>query len=64
MDANVVATEAGALVELQCTAEGAPVARAQVDGLVDLALGGIASLVAAQKAALAAAGVDLAALHR
>ncbi|MBK6531376.1 MAG: ribonuclease PH [Deltaproteobacteria bacterium] len=64
MDVNVVATEAGALVELQCTAEGAPVARAQVDGLVDLALGGIASLVAAQKAALAAAGVDLAALHR
>jgi len=64
MDANVVATEAGALVELQCTAEGAPVARAQVDGLVDLALGGIASLVGAQKAALAAAGVDLAALHR
>jgi ribonuclease PH len=64
MDANVVATESGALVELQCTAEGAPVARAQVDRLVDLALGGVASLVAAQRAALAAAGVDLAALTR
>jgi ribonuclease PH len=64
MDANVVATEAGALVELQCTAEGAPVSRAQVDGLVDLALGGVASLVAAQRAALAGAGVDLALLLR
>jgi ribonuclease PH len=64
MDANVVATETGALVELQCTAEGAPVSRAQVDGLVDLALGGVASLVAAQRAALAGAGVDLAALLR
>ena len=64
MDANVVATEAGALVELQCTAEGAPVSRAQVDGLVDLALGGVASLVATQRAALAGAGVDLALLLR
>jgi ribonuclease PH len=64
MDANIVATEAGALVELQCTAEGEPVARAQVDGLVDLALGGVASLVAAQRTALAAAGIDLAALLR
>ena len=64
MDANVVATDAGALVELQCTAEGAPVARAQVDGLIDLALAGVASLVTAQRAALAAEGVDLATLVR
>ena len=64
MDANVVATETGALVELQCTAEGAPVARAQVDALVDLALGGVASLVATQRAALTAAGVDVTALVR
>ena len=64
MDANIVATEAGALVELQCTAEGAPVPRAQVDGLIDLALRGVAALVAAQRTALAAAGIDLAALLR
>lgn len=64
MDANIVATGEGALVELQCTAEGAPVARAAVDQLVDLALGGVATLVGVQRAALASAGVDLSSLLR
>lgn len=64
MDANVVAAEGGAVVELQCTAEGAPVPRARVDALTDLGLAGVASLVSAQRAALAAAGVELAALLR
>lgn len=64
MDANVVAAEGGSVVELQCTAEGAPVPRARVDAVVDLGLAGVASLVGAQRAALASAGVDLDALLR
>ena len=50
-DMNVVMTGAGGYVELQGTAEGAPFSRAEVDALLDLARSGIASLVAAQKAA-------------
>ncbi len=53
-DMNVVMTGAGHLVEVQGTAEGAPFTRAQMDALVDLAAKGIAELVAAQRAALAA----------
>ena len=64
MDANIVATETGALVELQCTAEGDPVPRARVDGLVDVGLAGVASLVVAQRAAIASVGVDLSSLLR
>ncbi|MFP5407266.1 MAG: ribonuclease PH, partial [Gammaproteobacteria bacterium] len=52
-DANVVMTGTGGFVEIQGTAEGEPFSRAQLDRLVDLAAGGIATLVAAQKAALA-----------
>jgi ribonuclease PH len=52
-DMNVVMTGAGGFVELQGTAEGAPFTRAQFDALLDLARRGIASLVGAQKAALA-----------
>jgi ribonuclease PH len=50
-DMNVVMTGSGGYVELQGTAEGAPFSRAEVDALLELARGGIASLVAAQKAA-------------
>ena len=50
---NVVATGDGALVEVQGTAEGAPFSREELDVLLDLALGGIRELTAAQKAALA-----------
>lgn len=59
MDLNLVATEAGAIVEVQCTAEGAPVDRATVDGLVSLALEGARSLCAQQRAALGVFGVHL-----
>lgn len=52
VDFNVVATGAGELVEVQGTAEGGPFPRAVLDGLVDLALEGIARIVDAQKAAL------------
>ncbi|HVY48600.1 MAG TPA: ribonuclease PH [Minicystis sp.] len=62
VDLNLVATDAGAIVEVQGTAEGAPVARAEIDRMVDLGLAGVARLVATQRAALAKAGVDVAAL--
>ena len=53
VDGNFVLTGAGRLIEIQMSAEGATFARAQMDTLVDLAEGGIASLVAAQKQAIA-----------
>jgi ribonuclease PH len=53
-DMNVVMTGAGAFVEVQGTAEGAPFTRGQMDALVSLAEGGIRELIAAQKRALAA----------
>jgi ribonuclease PH len=55
-DMNVVMTAAGHFVEVQGTAEGAAFTRAEMDRLLDLATQGIASLVAAQRAALAAGG--------
>ncbi|MDR2239080.1 MAG: ribonuclease PH [Zoogloeaceae bacterium] len=51
-DMNVVMTASGGLIELQGTAEGAPFSRAELDRLLDLAGGGIAQLVAAQRTAL------------
>jgi ribonuclease PH len=51
-DMNVVMTAAGAFVEVQGTAEGAPFTRADMQTLVDLAERGIQALVRAQKAAL------------
>jgi ribonuclease PH len=59
VDLNVVAGEGGTIVEVQGTAEGAPVPRAHFDGLVDLSLSAIPTLRAAQDAALASAGVSL-----
>ncbi|HEY9104419.1 ribonuclease PH [Chitinimonas sp.] len=52
-DMNVVMTGAGGFVELQGTAEGAPFSRAEMDALVGLASEGVASLIAAQRRALA-----------
>jgi ribonuclease PH len=54
MDCNIVQTDGGGLVEVQGTAEGEPVGRAQLDALLDLAGPGIARLIEAQRAALAA----------
>ena len=53
-DMNVVMTAAGGFVELQGTAEGAAFSRAEMDALLALAGKGIAELVAAQRAAIAA----------
>ena len=52
-DMNVVMGETGGFIEVQGTAEGAPFARDQLDGMLDLASAGISELVTAQKAALA-----------
>jgi ribonuclease PH len=53
VDMNIVMTGAGGLVEVQGTAEGEPFDRALLDGMLDLAAGGIAELVRLQRAALA-----------
>jgi ribonuclease PH len=52
-DMNVVATGDGEIIEVQGTAEGQPFSRAELDALIDLALGGIATLSELQKSALA-----------
>src|SRR5690242_7890155 len=52
MDMNVVMTDAGDLIEVQATAEGAPCPRATFTTLLDLAAHGIRELLAAQQAAL------------
>ena len=53
VDMNVVASTGGALIEVQGTAEGATFSRAELDRLLDLAMGGIVDLGRAQDAALA-----------
>jgi ribonuclease PH len=52
-DMNVVVTGRGLFVEVQGTAEGAPFDRAELNALLDLALGGTTSLAEFQKASLA-----------
>ncbi len=56
VDMNVVATGSGGLVEVQGTAEGDPFPRADLDRMLDLALGGIQTLLAGQAQALALEG--------
>ena len=53
-DMNVVMTADGRLVEVQATAEREPFTRDELDGLLDLAAGGIEEIVAAQNDAVAA----------
>jgi ribonuclease PH len=53
-DMNVVMTESGGMVEVQGTAEGDPFSRAELNALLELAEQGIATIIAAQKSALAA----------
>jgi ribonuclease PH len=52
MDANFVLTQDGRIIELQCTAEEAPVSQDVFAQLFALAQGGIATLAAAQKKAI------------
>jgi ribonuclease PH len=55
VDANVVMTGDGGLVEVQATAERTPLSRASLDELLALAASGIERLRAAQQEAVAAA---------
>jgi len=52
VDLNVVMTGEGLLVEVQATAERVPFDRERLDGLLDLAAGGIEELVALQHDAI------------
>ncbi len=56
VDANVVMTGDGGLVEVQATAERMPLSRAHLDELLGLAATGIEALRALQEEAVAAAG--------
>jgi ribonuclease PH len=51
-DLNLVARSDGGIVEIQGTAEGAPLARTELDQLVDQGLAAIDALLAMQRAAL------------
>jgi len=53
VDFNVVMTGSGDFVEVQGTAEGKAFNRSQLDELISLAAGGIATITAAQRAVLA-----------
>ena len=52
-DMNVVVSGTGEFIEVQGTAEGAPFSRAELDALLDLAVGGCAQLARIQAEALA-----------
>ena len=64
VDLNLVATGRGTIVEVQGTAEGEAVPRADMDAMLDLGLTGVKSLVGIQKEVLGAAKVDLPALFQ
>jgi ribonuclease PH len=57
VDANVVMTGDGGLIEVQATAERTPLSRAHLDELLALAAGGIETLRVLQDEAVAAAAV-------
>ena len=59
VDLNVVATARGGMVEIQGTAEGEAVDRAEMDAMIDLALLGIRQLCDQQAQVLQAAGVEV-----
>jgi ribonuclease PH len=58
VDLNLVATARGSIVEIQGTAEGEAVPRADIDAMIDLGLEGVAELVRVQNAVLASVGID------
>lgn len=64
VDLNLVATNTGDIIEVQGTAEGRAVPRAEIDGMIDLGVEGVASLCAIQRATLESAGVNLARVLR
>jgi len=62
VDLNMVATRSGNVIEVQGTAEGAPVPRREIDEMMNMALVGIERLTHMQEKALAAIGIDLGSL--
>ena len=58
VDFNVVMTGSGRFVEVQGTAEGQAFERSELDALVDLAAGGIAEIVTAQRTVLVTPPAD------
>lgn len=62
VDLNVVGNGDGHIIEIQGTAEGAPMLRSELDGLIDLGVEGVTQLVKLQIEAMRAAGVRLDAL--
>jgi ribonuclease PH len=62
VDLNLVATAKGDIVEIQGTAEGAAVPRADIDQMVNLGLEGVLELSRIQTTVLASAGIDIASL--
>ncbi|MEM7437240.1 MAG: ribonuclease PH [Myxococcota bacterium] len=59
VDLNVVGTPGGGVVEVQGTAEGAPIAREKLDQMIDLALGSLPALAEQQAKALQSLDVDI-----
>jgi ribonuclease PH len=59
VDLNVVATPGRAVVEVQGTAEDAPIPREKLDQMLDLALDAMPELVAYQRQTLGALDIDL-----
>ena len=59
VDLNVVGTPDGGVVEVQGTAEGAPILRRKLDQMLDLALGAMPALAAYQTKTLSMLDVDL-----
>jgi ribonuclease PH len=59
LDFNVVVTDAGEFVELQGTGESHPFTREEMDGILELCLGGVSRLFEAQQSALQQAGITL-----
>jgi ribonuclease PH len=59
VDLNMVGTRSGKVIEVQGTAEGAPVPHKEILQMMDMALVGIERLTHVQEKALASAGVSL-----
>ncbi|HVJ92250.1 MAG TPA: ribonuclease PH [Labilithrix sp.] len=62
VDLNMVATRSGQVIEVQGTAEGAPIPHKDIQRMMDVAIVGIERLTHVQEKALAAVGVDLGSL--
>ncbi len=62
VDLNMVATRSGEVIEVQGTAEGAPVPRKDIIRMMDMALVGIDRLTHIQEKTLAATGIALSSL--